>query len=85
MKLDQMVPKSDPERQKMNYYIDWLKNQQVEVSKIAVRMYDQVSTTVVATKDIRIDEEILFIPDDLILNLQDTVEVPSNKWLNWNT
>lgn len=85
MKLDQMVPKSDPERQKMNYYIDWLKNQQVEVSKIAVRMYDQVSTTVVATKDIRIDEQILFIPDDLILNLEDTVEVPSNKWLNWNT
>ena len=85
MKLDQMVPKSDPERQKMNYYIDWLKNQQVEVSKIAVKMYDQVSTTVVATKDIRIDEQILFIPDDLILNLEDTVEVPSNKWLNWNT
>lgn len=40
----------------MNQYIDWLKNQKVEVSKIAVKMYDQVSTTVVATKDIKTDE-----------------------------
>ena len=48
VKLDSMVPKSDPERQQLNQYIDWLKNQGVQVSKIRVQMLDVDSKVVVA-------------------------------------
>lgn len=39
-KLETMVPKADPTRQRMNQYIDWLKGQGVEMPKLKARMID---------------------------------------------
>ena len=38
--LETAVPKNDPARQKMNQYLDWLKGQGVESSKVKARMVD---------------------------------------------
>jgi len=39
---------------------------------------------VLATKDFRKDEQILFIPTDQMLLLENAGDVPANSWLLWN-
>ena len=48
-------------------------------------MIDQRTTVVLATKDIAKDEEVMFIPADLLLELENAGDVPANSWLLWNT
>ena len=69
----------------MNQYIDGLKNQGVEFSKIQVKMLNPKTTVVIASKDILAGERILFVPDDIILDTKSIADVPANSWLTWNT
>ena len=39
---------------------------------------------VVATRDIRRGEEILFIPDKLVVSLDKINDIPCNSFINWN-
>ena len=80
------VAKSDPSRQKMNQYHDWLKQQKgVECSKVKVRMTNQRQTVAIATKDIRKGEPVLFMPENLIVLPTNAVDgCPANSWLLWN-
>jgi len=48
-------------------------------------MINQRTTVVLATKDIANGEEVLFIPADLMLLLENAGDVPANGWLLWNT
>lgn len=68
----------------MNNYIDWLKGQGAEYPKLKVRRTDERSTVCLAAKDIYKDEQVLFIPADLILGPGDTSDVPATRWLLWN-
>jgi len=78
------VAKNDPSRQKMNQYLDWLKGHGVESPKLKVRMLDQRRTVVLATKDIKAGDQVLFVPSDLILLPENAVDAPANSWLLWN-
>jgi len=43
-----------------------------------------LKTVALATRDINVDEQILFIPADIMLQLENTVDAPANSWLTWN-
>lgn len=48
-------------------------------------MLNVKTTVVIAHKDIKAGERILFVPDDIILDTKSISDVPANSWLTWNT
>ena len=82
--LETAVAKKDPARQKMNEYLNWLKQRGVDSSRVKVRMQDQRRTVTIATKDILAGDQVLFVPSSLVVLPANAADAPANTWLLWN-
>jgi hypothetical protein len=79
---EQKFPLDHPERKKFQNFIDWIKQTGAEFKNIKLRFYSENNRGVHAKQNIAVGEQILFVPHNLLITIEDVAQkIPLSRKL----
>ena len=77
--LDNKLPHDHPERKRFQDLLGWMKEGGADFSKLKLAFYSENNRGVHTLRDIKIGEQVLFVPDNLLITLEMAFQSPLGK------